>query len=131
GVSEFSCANGPLDELIGKPRQYECQRNCNDRGRVEILVAIVTPNCSAENNQNWPMPQIQRIAIQPDENQFGVCEHVAIEPGLRARPNDEEGSRRGQQGPPPREGLFAGKTDPREDEQHPYRGSEIAPRQCQ
>ena len=84
----------------------------------------------AGENQKRPMPQIQRVADQADEYQFGMREDNAIKPCLRARPDDEERPQHGQQGPPARESILAGKTDAGEDEEHPDCRSDIVQRKC-
>jgi hypothetical protein len=58
GISGSAGANWPLNELIGQPRQYECECNRDDRRRAQVLIALIATCDGADENEKRPVPQV-------------------------------------------------------------------------
>src|SRR5262245_60436826 len=64
------------------------------------------------------MPQIKRIADEPDKNELLICQNFAVDPGVLSRPDDQNCADNRQQCPPTWETFGGNNEDPTQDHQH-------------
>jgi hypothetical protein len=92
-----------FDETVGQPREHEG----GDQHQRPDTVGGQLAFQDARVRQQRPVPQVQRIADEPDPHHRPGREHVAVQHAGRPGGDAEEGAQRRQDRPETREGLAA------------------------
>ena len=103
----------PLVEAVGQPGQ---QRRQQQHAGAQFG-RRAAPFEDAREHQQGPVPQVQRVADEPDPHHRPRSQQRAVQHRVRAGGDAEEGTQRRRQRPPAREGHVAAHDAQAEDDQ--------------
>ena len=80
----------------------------NQRGELVVKGAATFQLYYSAEDEQRPVPEVEGVTDEPHSNDSRVCEHKAVEPRARTRPDDQRCANRRKKGPPAREWVIPG-----------------------